>query len=91
METVEAVETVHETVEQPEEQVEHSEFIVYQEELGDCAEQYYTETIVSEPAPVETETMTMKPVRIKNKRTVAAVSEEDKNLAMNAMEELRAR
>ena len=31
------------------------------------------------------------PVRIKNKRTVAAVSSEDKRLALNAMEELRSR
>ena len=31
------------------------------------------------------------PVRIKNMRTVAAVSSEDKRLALNAMEELRSR
>ena len=38
-----------------------------------------------------TEAVKQVPVRIKNKRTVAAVSSEDKRLALNAMEELRSR
>ena len=38
-----------------------------------------------------TEAVKQVPVRIKNKRTVAAVSSEDKRLALNAMEELRRR
>ena len=73
------------------------EFIVYQEQVGDTQPQFYTETIVSGDTvtgavmEVGGAEMRQVPVRIKNKRTVAAVSSEDKRLALSAMEELRAR
>lgn len=101
-----------------EEEVEQKEApeyttIVYQDKVG--AEQFYTETIVTDvmateeyynggnnvsyggnggnnPAVQQVAAEVEKPaVRIKNKRTVAAVSNEDKRRALNAMEELRAR
>ena len=75
------------------------EFIVYQEQVGDTQPQFYTETIVSGDTVVPGGAMMemggtevrQVPIRIKNKRTVAAVSSEDKRLALSAMEELRAR
>ena len=73
METVEAVHTIEEM---PEQQPEQTEFIVYQEDIGGT-EQFYTETIVSDNSNIITDTQTFikQPVpRIKNKRTVAAVS-----------------
>ena len=81
----------------PEPETETGEFLVYQEQLGDSQPQFYTETIVTgDPdtgATVEVAGAEVRqvPVRIKNKRTVAAVSSEDKRLALSAMEELRAR
>jgi len=68
------------------------DFEVYQDPLGD-AETYYTETVEAGHTVVEVQSEPIKPVpvRIKNKRTVAAVSNEDKRLALNAMEELRSR
>jgi len=102
---------------QEEEEVEQKEApeyttIVYQDKVG--AEQFYTETIVTDVMAAEeyysggnnvsygnagnnsamqqVAAEVEKPaVRIKNKRTVAAVSSEDKRRALNAMEELRAR
>ena len=72
--------------------------IVYQEQLDDPSEQYYTETIVTDVVSAEEfygqnqeYSEGKPPVRIKNKRTVAAVSSEDKRLALNAMDELRSR
>ena len=57
--------------------------------------QFYSETVDTghlDPLVVEVTTEQPKPMpRIKNKRTVAAVSNEDKRLALNAMEELRSR
>ena len=71
IETVEAVQTIEEV---PEQQPEQTEFIVYQEDIGGT-EQYYTETIVSDNTIIETGNYIKQPVpRIKNKRTVAAVS-----------------
>ena len=73
------------------------EFIVYQDQEGDTQPQFYTETIVSGDSStghlmeVGGAEVRQLPVRIKNKRTVAAVSSEDKRLALSAMEELRAR
>jgi len=68
------------------------DYEVYQDPLGD-AETYYTETVEAGHTVVEVQSEPIKPVpvRIKNKRTVAAVSNEDKRLALNAMEELRSR
>lgn len=72
--------------------------IVYQEQVDDPSEQYYTETIVTDVVSAEEfygqnhdYSEGKPPVRIKNKRTVAAVSSEDKRLALNAMDELRSR
>ena len=74
IETVEAVQTIEEV---PEQQPEQTEFIVYQEEIGGT-EQYYTETIVSENHIIDSGSFVKQPVpRIKNKRTVAAVSFEE--------------
>ena len=73
------------------------EFIVYQEQLAENQPQFYTETIVSGDSVTDAvmevggAEVRQVPVRIKNKRTVAAVSSEDKRLALSAMEELRAR
>ena len=66
--------------------------LLYQDQ--EPAEQFYTETIVTDSGlagPSALEEVKQPPVRIKNKRTVAAVSSEDKRLALSAMEELRAR
>lgn len=67
--------------------------ILYQEQMEEPAEHFYTETIVTDSglAAPSLEEVKQPPVRIKNKRTVAAVSSEDKRLALNAMEELRSR
>ena len=73
--------------------------IVYAEQ--DPAEQFYTETIVTGVVGPQSplygsqdggpgQAVAHQP-RIKNKRTVAAVSSEDKRLALQAMEELRSR
>ena len=106
---------VHREVVQPAEVPEYTT-IVYQDKLG--AEQFYTETIVTDVVTSEDyygahqqhimPELEKPPIRIKvspflhlftpvvtqllqNKRTVAAVSSEDKRRALNAMEELRAR
>ena len=76
---------------------EEGEFttILYQEQVEDPGNPFYTETIVTGslmcgPRGAQEE-VKEPPLRIKNKRTVAAVSSEDKRLALNAMEELRSR
>jgi len=68
--------------------------ILYQEQLDQAQDPFYTETIMADcgmPGQAGLEEIKQPPVRIKNKRTVAAVSSEDKRLALNAMEELRSR
>ena len=65
--------------------------ILYQEQVEDPGNPFYTETIVTGslmcgPRGAQEEVKDP-PLRIKNKRTVAAVSSEDKRLALNAMED----
>jgi len=105
-ETVETVTTeTIQTYEEKQDKGPEYTTIIYQDQ--GVEEQYYTETIVTDVVTAEDfyatkevghkevyETQPVKPPpqpRIKNKRTVAAVSSEDKRLALQAMEELRSR